>query len=499
MSKIFQLPRQVVLSNQGELIPGGKAYFYEANTAIPISVYSDSDLTVAHTNPVIADGNGRFPTIYIDNQQQYKVKLTDANDVELYSQDYSSVDEVLYGTSSAENTLGVTPNVAYPVGDVRRYGAVLDKVTDDGPAIQTAINVAGYAVLGQGKVFVPGDCFINAATSGTISFPTGQSVILDFQGNEVKCNANNATQVIFDLDAIGQNQSSPKHQLINAYFQAQTFPLYRMGTLARIQDSQGQAIQDCLIHDFSTGVLLSIEDAGAVCEDTLLKNVFFETNSFAIKFTCTGGGTSLARTKFDHVTISTGIENIPYGSSVGIYVDTGCDLEGTSFDQVFIDAYGDLSTGFYCDGKMHNCHGHIRVVGSKGTASGNKGFDFGANADLGFNDLHIMVSDTVATKYTYASDVLGAPESFTDADATPSVDGGDFYATANTSATTITALDDGVAGQEVTVKIGDANTTIDFTGTTLKGNGGADWSPGSGDFMTCRFDGTNWLCQVTEI
>jgi hypothetical protein len=89
---------------------------------------------------------------------------------------------------------------------------------------------------------------------------------------------------------------------------------------------------------------------------------------------------------------------------------------------------------------------------------------------------------------------------FTDGDTTPSVRGGHLYVTANTGATVLTALDDGYVGQEVVVKFGDANTDVDFTGTTLKGNGGADWTTiGSGDFMRCVYDGTNWLCQVTEV
>ena len=96
----------------------------------------------------------------------------------------------------------------------------------------------------------------------------------------------------------------------------------------------------------------------------------------------------------------------------------------------------------------------------------------------------------------------GPVASFTDQDATPSVAaykrGASIFKTANTMATTITALADGVEGQEVVVFINDAVTTIDFTGTTLTGNGGMDWSPSSGDMMRCVFDGTNWRCQVTE-
>lgn len=84
-------------------------------------------------------------------------------------------------------------------------------------------------------------------------------------------------------------------------------------------------------------------------------------------------------------------------------------------------------------------------------------------------------------------------------DATPSVAGAGLCLTANTSATTVTAFDDGHIGQDIVVVISDAYTTIDFTGTSLKGNAGVNWSPGNGDFMRCTFDGTYWLCQVTDV
>ncbi len=82
--------------------------------------------------------------------------------------------------------------------------------------------------------------------------------------------------------------------------------------------------------------------------------------------------------------------------------------------------------------------------------------------------------------------------------ATPSVKGSLALKTNNNQATTITMLNDGYVGQVVTVIFGDANTTVDLTGTHLKGNGGADWSPGVGDTMTCTFDGTDWYCVVNN-
>lgn len=87
---------------------------------------------------------------------------------------------------------------------------------------------------------------------------------------------------------------------------------------------------------------------------------------------------------------------------------------------------------------------------------------------------------------------------FTSADATPSIVGGSLCATSNGAGTTITMLDEGREGQVVKILIGDANTTIDFTGTNLKGNSGVDWSPSDGDWMECIFDGTDWYCSVHD-
>ena len=88
---------------------------------------------------------------------------------------------------------------------------------------------------------------------------------------------------------------------------------------------------------------------------------------------------------------------------------------------------------------------------------------------------------------------------FADQDATPAVTKNRFYKTTNTVATTITDFDDGYIGQMIVVEIGDANTTIDFTGTNLKGNAGVDWTPGDGDAMICFYNGSEWLCFVGDL
>lgn len=95
-------------------------------------------------------------------------------------------------------------------------------------------------------------------------------------------------------------------------------------------------------------------------------------------------------------------------------------------------------------------------------------------------------------------DIGGQVATFTANDTTPSVaDGSDVYKTNNTSAT-ITTFDNGYAGQTIRVIFNDSNTTVDFTGTNLKGNDGVDWSPDTGDAMICFYDGTNWYCSIIK-
>lgn len=91
-----------------------------------------------------------------------------------------------------------------------------------------------------------------------------------------------------------------------------------------------------------------------------------------------------------------------------------------------------------------------------------------------------------------------AVQTISDGDTTPPVSGGTIFQTANTAPTTIAMFDSAVAGQVIWVLINDANTTIDFTGTNLKGNVGADWTPTTGDTLMAVFISPNWYCWVSD-
>lgn len=82
MANRYLNPIHQGLDANGDALVGAKLSFFEAFTTTPITVYSDSNLTTPLTQPVIADGAGRFPEIFLDGSS-HRVVFDDANDVNI--------------------------------------------------------------------------------------------------------------------------------------------------------------------------------------------------------------------------------------------------------------------------------------------------------------------------------------------------------------------------------------------------------------------------------
>lgn len=72
--------------NDGNPLAGGFLTFYAAGTVNLQDTFTDSDLLVANTNPVELSSSGRA-VIYFSPTPAYKCICTDADLVELWSQD----------------------------------------------------------------------------------------------------------------------------------------------------------------------------------------------------------------------------------------------------------------------------------------------------------------------------------------------------------------------------------------------------------------------------
>lgn len=80
------LPRWRAVGDDGLPLAGAKLLTYQTSTSTPKATYSDSGLTIANANPVVADAGGLFGEIFLD-AGDYRFVLTDANDVTIWTSD----------------------------------------------------------------------------------------------------------------------------------------------------------------------------------------------------------------------------------------------------------------------------------------------------------------------------------------------------------------------------------------------------------------------------
>jgi microcystin-dependent protein len=82
MYRQWHLSHHQLRDQNGEILAGAKAYFYLSDATTPITVYQDYDLTQPHTWPVVANGIGVFPLVFLDEDNEfYRQSITDADDL----------------------------------------------------------------------------------------------------------------------------------------------------------------------------------------------------------------------------------------------------------------------------------------------------------------------------------------------------------------------------------------------------------------------------------
>lgn len=138
----FPLLQYRALDANGDPISGAKLNFYESGTTTRLATYSDRALTIANANPVVANGDGWFDIIYM-GLSAYKVVLTDADDVVIWSEDdvYALQDTLL---ESKTDRLLTCPT---------DFGAIGDGVADESAEVQAALDAATVAVDLLGYTF----------------------------------------------------------------------------------------------------------------------------------------------------------------------------------------------------------------------------------------------------------------------------------------------------------------------------------------------------------
>lgn len=154
------LPRQFVVDVNGAPLVGAKLHVYAPGTTTHITIHSTSAYGSSQANPLVSDGDGRFPAYYIDPSvySAYKVVITDADDVPLdYTNDNipvtldaaADIGAILNPRTAAEISAGVTPtDASIPAPYVGRYGAVVS--VDCTAAVSTAASCNSEVIFPAG-------------------------------------------------------------------------------------------------------------------------------------------------------------------------------------------------------------------------------------------------------------------------------------------------------------------------------------------------------------
>lgn len=196
----YQTPLEQYIDANGNPIAGGKLYFYVTGTSTLKNTYSDVGLTTPNTNPVILNDSGRVETPIFMASGDYKVSLTDANDVPVdgFPQDPVAGLAVAgitlptpssptdYGKTIQVNSAGdnyeltETLNRAYVIADPD--GAAILKLKDEGASTATLANP--YLSLGYSSAV--GGVYNEVARFGYTDTSTTDLSISNLQGNVYK-------------------------------------------------------------------------------------------------------------------------------------------------------------------------------------------------------------------------------------------------------------------------------------------------------------------------
>ncbi len=172
----FLSGRQITDAN-GTPQENARLYHYRATTTTALTVWTNSGATVAHAQPVECDAGGFVPLIYIDDTFNWKVVVTDQNDVTLRTYDNlpaTPADDAGTGFAPSLYTWVQVTSAASPVAlTSANAGNAYECDTTSG---NIEFDLPSAASVGNGKGFVFKK---TAAGNSLIIDPSGTQTIDD--------------------------------------------------------------------------------------------------------------------------------------------------------------------------------------------------------------------------------------------------------------------------------------------------------------------------------
>ena len=184
MARLYDAGIFSLNSSAGAVGSGYKLNFYTTGTSTRKATYPTRADAVAGTNananPVVADADGRFGPVWLTGGE-YKVILTDADDVVLETRDPGDAGgsandlDFSHSTSYSAGTIGAKLDKIVTITDAP-FNAVGDDSTDNAAAIEAAAAELGAA---GGKIIVPPGRFRFASN---IDLPTNVPILIEGDG-----------------------------------------------------------------------------------------------------------------------------------------------------------------------------------------------------------------------------------------------------------------------------------------------------------------------------
>lgn len=138
----YYTPNPFEFDANGVPLAGALLFFYTTGTSSPLNTYQDVALTTANTNPVVADANGRFGSIFLVPSTAYKVILQNSAGVQIWTEDP-------VGPASG----GVPTNAVGIIGEIRDFAGPASSLPAQwylcyGQAVSRTTFASLFAVIG---------------------------------------------------------------------------------------------------------------------------------------------------------------------------------------------------------------------------------------------------------------------------------------------------------------------------------------------------------------
>ena len=161
-SYVFVVPFRTALNSNGVAIAGAKAVITATGTTTLSTVYTDSALTIAGANPIIADSAGRFPTRYLNNTNTYRLRIFDA-DADITTA--TPIEDIDPYTPTEQGAAASNPNYTYVINTLAAGSSATLAATGTYPNITLTFGIPRGAAGASGAL--SDGTYSGIAVSGT--------------------------------------------------------------------------------------------------------------------------------------------------------------------------------------------------------------------------------------------------------------------------------------------------------------------------------------------